>query len=152
MKRLNTKPTILILFLLSTFFSFGQELTREIKFDEKKQNKIIAISLTEDMKSIELNFFSKIEEGYITIKIFGPENNEKGSFLLYANKSLNLSTKLGMKIDSLKANIKWKRTKNHSGKEGQVKRIIKNPMKGRWVIKLIGEKVKGTIATSVNII
>lgn len=157
--------------LYATIFTFlialnlSAQFEKDIKFDEKKQNENIVIKLTEDMESIELNFLSKLEKGYLSIKIYDPENNEKGSFLLFSNRSLDLSNNLGMRIDSVKVNTKWKKTKidfvkdsiqigkfELTGKEGQVKKIIKNPIKGRWTIKLIGKKVKGSITTSVNII
>tara|TARA_R110002073_G_scaffold89852_8_gene212597 strand:+ start:29675 stop:30166 length:492 start_codon:yes stop_codon:yes gene_type:complete len=163
MKKITKLNATIFIFLIA--LNLSAQYDQEIKFDEKKQNKKIVIGLTKDMKSIELNFFSKLEEGHLSIKIYDPENNEKGSFLLFSNKSFGFSTKLGMKIDSLKAGTKWKGTKNNSvkdsiqirkfkltGKERQVKKIIKNPMKGRWFIKLTGEKVKGSITASVNII
>ena len=104
----------------------GTSMTRTIELDDSSETEKIKIDVAEDTKNLSFNVYGLVKSGSLTVEVYDPKGNKHGNF-------------------SVESQIKASST----AKEkvcGQMQRSIKDPVKGKWVIKLIPKNVTGEIS------
>ncbi len=119
----------LIMFL--SFSALGQQcdgitLKRNIQLDGSSDTEEIKVEVSEDIESFQIAINSTIQSGYLTMEIYDPKGAKQGNFSVESQLNSN---------DKKKELVC-----------GQMQKIIKNPLKGNWIVKLIPKKVKGDIS------
>lgn len=105
-------------------------LNRTINFDGSSDQENIAIDVSEDNKTMHVGINSTVNSGYLTVELYDPKGNKKGNFSI--ESQLN----------------------NDKKKErvcGQMQKHIDDPMKGKWIVKLIPNKVVGDVSICTSL-
>ncbi|MDC8003602.1 hypothetical protein POV27_06035 [Aureisphaera galaxeae] len=103
--------------------------TKSISLEDSSKNESVTISVTDEVKCLNIGVSSNISSGALTMEIYNPEGDKQGNFSV--ESELNSSS-------------------SNTGKSsetvcGQLNKTFKEPMKGDWVIKLKPKKVTGKV-------
>ncbi len=130
MKKSINLFTCLTLFMFFSLSMFAQQCdvvttNRNIQLDGSSDTEEITVEVTEDITCLSIGINSTIQSGYLTMEIYDPKGEKQGNFSVESQ---------------LKSNAKTKELVC-----GQMQKQIKEPLKGKWVVKLIPNNVKGDI-------
>lgn len=147
MKLFKPLTLLLVIFLnAQTLFSQGTsfELRREITINsEDSEIKEIPLNVKLLTSSLDIRISSEIYKGDLTIEIYNSMNVKKGEFSIQSIIP-DGKTKAVFSADKKEMIL----TKDESSSEvvsGEIKKIVNNPMVGKWYIKITPKKVSGKI-------
>ena len=107
-------------------------ISRNIQLDGSSKIEEIKLDVAEDISCLQIAVNSTIKSGSLTMEIFDPKGDKQGNFSV--ESQINSSS-------------------SSNAKElvcGQLNKTIKEPMKGKWIIKLKPKNVTGDITIHSN--
>ncbi|WP_353779456.1 hypothetical protein [Winogradskyella sp. 3972H.M.0a.05] len=104
----------------------GVSTMRNIEFNGSSDVEEIKVEVSDDTENMSLNVNGTIKSGYLTVEIYDPKGKKHGNFSIESQ----------LKSSSKKKELVC----------GQMQKIIEDPMKGDWVVKLIPKDVSGEIS------
>lgn len=106
-------------------------LNRSIEFDGSSDQENITIDVSENTNKMHISINSTVDSGYLTVELYDPKGNKKGNF-----------------------SIESQLTSNNKKKElvcGQMQKHIDDPIKGKWIVKLVPNKVYGKVSICTSL-
>ena len=127
------------LFLFATLLQAQQQsqhscnavsLNRTIQFDGSSDQENIVIDVSKNTSKMHVSINSTVKSGYLTVELYDPKGNKKGNFSI--ESQVNSSQKKEQVC-------------------GQMQKHIDDPIKGKWVIKLVPNKVIGDVSICTSL-
>lgn len=135
---------IITILSLLTVTAWSQDMTsfntnRVIFFKSDSEEKKLSIEVDDIYTNLKLSINATIQEGVLLIEILDPKGVKHGNFSIacqLGGKKITLGeSKSGGLFDD----------NNMETVQGRILRMIKNPMKGNWVVKITPKNARGQV-------
>ncbi len=105
-------------------------LNRTIELNGSSDQESIIIDVPKGTSKMHVSINSIIKSGYLTVELYDPKGNKKGNFSI--ESQLNS-------------------TKKKDQVCGQMQKHIEDPLKGKWIVLLVPNKVIGDISICTSL-
>lgn len=129
----------LTMIILFANLSFGQgtelNLKRSISLSGDSETEEIEIKVEDETLNLNISIRSTVKVGGLTIEIYDPNGVRQGNFSV--GSQLNLKRHSSERKDN--------KSKNEVV-NGQIEKLVKEPIVGNWIIKIIPSKAEGSVS------
>lgn len=133
---------MILVFLTINTFSQDRttfDVNRVIFLKSDSEEKKVTIPVDENYNNLKLSIAATIQQGDLIIEIFDPKGAKQGNF------------SIGCQVGGQKTPKGESQTETSSDSnimeqvQGRISRMIKNPVKGNWIVKLTPKSARGQV-------